>query len=663
MTELYTNYVNFITGKRGFFRSYRNSNNLMMRAMKSITLILFLSLFAVSCTSVRTFDEVSSNYDDIYYNPDDEKAPAPAPVKAPETPYRFQENMPETRVIEPQSPETSSQNREALSDPTPDDNRGYASDGYSYEEHFGRLNGNRNYNRGYQDGYEDALDDQYYDGFYNSYRAPVYYNTWNRGWNRPFYRSYPRNNFWIGYSHRSGWRYGYSYSWGYNGWNCYGPAWYDPYPWGYGYGGWGYPAYGGWGYSGNWGWNNPWYGHRNYGWGSPWYGYSGGYYRPYAHYPFYGNWGGYRNVNPPSGGGGSGSGSGGGVIINNPGQGTVNAPRTTVGSNGPTIGRNDQGSPRGRSGKLEAPGNDGAMNPTEGGLKESVARPDAQGGKQTVEGHDQGRNNLPIGSGPLKSDDQPGLNQPTVKPEQGRPAGSSDRTPVSSDRPVQGSDQPGTGERVGEVKPDQPDRLLPEYGRDGRSGNERVQSGSSVPADREYTPSRQGTDVKPSQPVREYRPSEDFRRQESRPTPSYETPSRESRPPREESKPSENYRRYESRPTPSYESPSRESSPGRQREEVRPSQPRYESRPAPSYESPSRSREQVRPQQPRQESRPSNEYRRSESRPQPSYSPSPQRSQSPSNNYSRESNPSPSRAPSPSSPGSSQPSGRGRSPR
>ena len=546
MTELNTHPFSFDNGTRsliGFFRMFYKPK---MSTMKTIAIFLSLSIFVVSCTSVRTFDETTANYDDIYYNPADEKAPATKPVTPPAQAYQLKETQPETRVIEPQSPSIPDQDQSDLSDrpvTAQQNDPGYAADGNSYEEHFGRINGNRSYNRGYSDGYEDALDDQYYAGDPYTYRTPVYTNTWRRGWNRPYYRSNPRNNIWFGYSHRSGWRYGYSYGWGYDGWNCYGPAWYDPYPFGYGYSG--YVGYGGWG--------NSWYGHSGYGWGTPWYGYGGSYYRPYMHHPHYGYGGGYRVVHRPGvinpGGSGGGSGSGGGVIINNPGNGTVNGPRTTVGSNGPTIGRNDPSAPRGRSGKLEMPGNDGAMNPTQGGLKESVARPESDNGRQTVDGNDQGRNAKPNESGPTKSDDRPVVNNPQTKPEQGRPSVGAYRTPVSSDRPTPGSTVPASsGNQVREYKPNQPVSVpSAQPGREGRNANERTQPNPS----REYHPSRESVpsrdqNVRPSQP-----------RQESRPQPSYTPSPQRSQPSWSPQQPSSGNYSRESSP-----SPSRTSSPG-----------------------------------------------------------------------------------------------------
>lgn len=614
--------------------------------MKTINLFLTLSVFTLSCTSVRTFDETTSNYDDIYYNPDDEKAPAPPPAIPPAQTYQFKENTGETRVVEPPQYSQEPQEQNVLSDrgaSEPQNDRGYSADGYSYEEHFGRINGNRNYNRGYNDGYEDALDDQYYSGNFYSYRAPVYHNSWRRGWGRPYYRSYPRNNFWVGYSHRNGWNYGYSYGWGYNGWNCYGPSWYDPYPFGYGCG-----VYGGFPTYGYGGWGSPWYGHSGYGWGTPWYGYSGAYYRPYNHYPYYGYGGGYRVIRNPGGSGGSG-GSGGGVIIHNPGNGTVHAPRTNVGTNGPTIGRSDPSSPRGRGGQIEAPGKDGAMDPTQGGVKESTVRPDVESGRSVKDGNEIGRNNLPQETGPSKSDGRPDQNQRVSVPEQGRPSGDNNRTPVSADRPIPGSNGPlNSGQQVRENKQDQPVSVPSEQpGREGRGSQERPQPTNPVPVDREYRPGSPSNNdyVRPEQPRQDNRPAEDNRRYESRPTPSYERPTRESTPsrdneyvrpsqPRQETRPAEENRRYESRPTPSYERPSRETAPSRSYENVRPSQPRQESRPQPSYT--------PQPQ-----------------RSQPSRSPQPS-----SGGFSRESSPSPSGNSSPGgSGGHGSSSGRGRGPR
>jgi len=511
--------------------------------MKTLTTLSFVVLILSSCTSYRTFDETSKNYDDTYYSPSDEKALVAVPVRESEiAPYVPESRVPQSQSYSPQDNQLSTTQNNTAPSQNYDDRT-------DYEDRFNRFNGNRGYNSGYDDGYDDALNDNYYSGNYNTgyntnyYSNNYFYRNPNRGF-RNYYR-YPRNTIYVGYSNWGGWNYGFNSGWGgYGGWNCYGPSWYgNPYanswgnPYGYGYG------YNSWGN----GWNSPYYGgyRNNSGWGGQRYG---GYYN-----------GGYSS-------GGNSGGNGGTVIRTS--QGTVNAPRTTVGTNAPTTGRADQNGPRGRTVKMEgSPDNDG-LDPRNGGISESVGK--------------SGNGNQP-GRSLNGSEGADGGRQGTPEQRQSGRTSSSETTTGQNGRDV---NQPQPGQRqVPDID------ATPQRGQ-GSNGNAQRPTNGNTPREinpREGSGADQGREITPngdqnSTPNREVSPQrntaqpEREQRQERQNTPEprqerqYTPPAREERQPQRQSTPEPRQERQytpparesqpqRSTPTPSRSEPSRSSNP------------------------------------------------------------------------------------------------------
>ena len=194
----------------------------------------------LSCASLQGTSQQDVTVDDVYYTPSEEEVNEPETVVQNPEPYVNQSNK-----VERAYTKTDTYGDDRLNDvynenqDFDDTIEGYASEGFSYEQHFNRLNGDDYYDFGYEDGYYDGLDDNrftrrnwrsrsnrgydpyWYDwDYYNNFYSVGY------GWNPCRFNRWNRPNVYIGYSSWGGWYGGVDYGWNrWNRWNNWGSGW------------------------------------------------------------------------------------------------------------------------------------------------------------------------------------------------------------------------------------------------------------------------------------------------------------------------------------------------------------------------------------------------------------------------------------------------------